>query len=71
LAHVSDPLDLVLTPFILSNFEPQGDGEFDRRSLTAGWIMDQTMRQMLRRSQNDAAWIRRLSRGTPARQPVV
>jgi hypothetical protein len=71
LAHVSDPLDLVLTPLILSNFEPEGDSELDRRSLTAGWIMDQTMGQMLRRSHNDAAWIRRLSRRTPARQPVV
>ena len=52
LAQVSDlrVLDLVLTPLILSSFEPECDSEVDRRSLTAGSIMDQTIRPILRRS---------------------
>jgi len=42
LAQVSDlrVLDLVLTPLILSSFEPECDSELDRRSFTAGSIMD-------------------------------
>jgi hypothetical protein len=43
-------LDLVLTPLILSNYEPEVNGEIDPRSLSQSSIMDQTIRTILRRS---------------------
>ncbi len=43
-------LDLVLTPLILKNFEPDLEHGFGARGLTAGTIMDETIRAMLRRS---------------------
>lgn len=49
---VNDPklLDLILTPLILSHYEPDRDCTFDATSLTQTSIMDQTMRTILRRS---------------------
>ena len=52
LPRVTDPrlLELVLTPLILSNFEPDTEHGFGARPLTAGTIMDETLRTILRRS---------------------
>ena len=52
LPRVTDPrlLELVLTPLILSNFEPDTEHGFGARPLTAGTIMDDTLRTILRRS---------------------
>ncbi len=49
---VRDPglLELVLTPLILSNYEPEVNCLIDDRALTAAMIMDQAIRTILRRS---------------------
>ncbi|MGH2669752.1 MAG: hypothetical protein ACRDH5_11670, partial [bacterium] len=52
LSYVQDPnlLELVLTPLILSNYEPDVEDLGQAQSLTPAAIMDQAMRTMLRRS---------------------
>lgn len=52
LCHIKNPelLELVLTPLILSNYEPDRDIQFDAKSLTQASILDQTIRTIIRRS---------------------
>lgn len=52
LASIKDPglLDFVLTPLILSNYEPDPNYTSDPQLLTQTTVMDQTLRTVLRRS---------------------